>query len=267
MHMRRVGAVRSSRRFTSLKLHAVAVAVVPVLNTIYPCASSVRNLSSSSPISSLSLSSGIGFGPGSRNRSRNWTALVKGNYIVWNTHNRVPFPQFSQSRSAKMSTSSADVKEVVDKAGEPASKQAEILGENPGREEDALPKLSAADFKLYNSMAERMNYFVRLLVRSSFQFPFFTNLPLSTTTSDKPGHFSKPLLSITNDRAISLCANFSKPDFPSSPTSKPITASKNNTYSPFSRARCQNSRRAKMRPSCCASIGKSTRGWMSCRNI
>ncbi|ATZ48471.1 hypothetical protein BCIN_03g06890 [Botrytis cinerea B05.10] len=159
MHMRRVLPFRSSLLFTSLKLHAVAVAVVPVLNTIYPCASSVRNSSSSSPISSLSLSSGIGFGPGSRNRSRNWTALVKGNYIVWNTHNRVPFPQFSQSRSAKMSTSSADVKEAVDKAGEPASKQAEILGENPGREEDALPKLSAADFKLYNSMAERMNYF------------------------------------------------------------------------------------------------------------
>ncbi|KAF7904115.1 hypothetical protein EAF00_001449 [Botryotinia globosa] len=166
--MRRVFPVpfRSLLLFTTLRLDAV----VPVSSTISACASSVRSLSTS-------LSPGFGLGPASRNL--NWTALVKGNYIAWNSHNRIPIPQFSQARSAKMSTSNAEVKEVVDKAGEPASKQAEILGENEGREEalkeiekeeekiekkerkkeEALPKLSTADFKIYNSMAERMNYF------------------------------------------------------------------------------------------------------------
>lgn len=171
--MRRVFPLpfRSLLLFTTLRLDAV----VPVPSTISTCAGSVRSLSTS-------LSSDLGFGLASRNI--NWTALVKGNSIAWNTHNRIPIPQSSQTRSAKMSTSNAEVKEVVDKAAEPASRQAEILGENEGREEalkeivkeeekiekkeekkeEALPKLSAADFKIYNSMAERMNYFVRLLL-------------------------------------------------------------------------------------------------------
>ncbi|TGO51031.1 hypothetical protein BOTNAR_0370g00080 [Botryotinia narcissicola] len=139
--MRRVFPVpfRSLLLFTTLRLDAV----VPVSNTISTCASSVRSLSTS-------FSSGFGLGPSSRNI--NWTALVKGNYIAWNSHNRIPIPQFSQTRSAKMSTSIAEVKEVVDKAGEPAKKKEQ-------KKEEALPKLSAADFKVYNSMAERMNYF------------------------------------------------------------------------------------------------------------
>ncbi|TEY18009.1 hypothetical protein BOTCAL_2094g00010 [Botryotinia calthae] len=99
-----------------------------------------------------------------------------------------------------MSMSSADVKEVVDKAGESASKQAEILGENGGREEalkeiekegkkiekkeDALPKLSAADFKLYNSMAEHMNYF-----HNNFR-QTWTLLKTATINNQRPRNLS-----------------------------------------------------------------------------
>jgi len=62
----------------------------------------------------------------------------------------------------------------VDRLTEPAETcESEILGKNEGREkalkdveaeskkeEPKLPKLSAADFGVYNSMAEHMEYFV-----------------------------------------------------------------------------------------------------------
>jgi hypothetical protein len=65
----------------------------------------------------------------------------------------------------------------VERLAEPAAKEAEIPGgskareeavkakeeeQEKGKEEVKLPKLSAADFKTYNSLAERMEYFVRL---------------------------------------------------------------------------------------------------------
>lgn len=82
----------------------------------------------------------------------------------------------------------------VERLAEPASTEAEILNGNEGREEalcdkmketkvtdgkeeaktgdkeeekkeePPLPKLSAADFRVYNSMAEHMEYFVRPLL-------------------------------------------------------------------------------------------------------
>jgi hypothetical protein len=76
-----------------------------------------------------------------------------------------------------------DVKaeEGVDRLVPPAATEAQILECNEGRqaalkevddaaaqkeekkeEEVKLPKLSAADFRVYNSMAEHMEYFVRL---------------------------------------------------------------------------------------------------------
>lgn len=100
--------------------------------------------------------------------------------VISNTHTSL-----LQFRSVKMSTSSVDAQaqEVVDRLGEPASKEAEILEKHEGREEalneikteekkiekkeekkeEALPKLSAADFKIYNSMADHMEYFVGFL--------------------------------------------------------------------------------------------------------
>ena len=65
--------------------------------------------------------------------------------------------------------------ENVDRMAEPAEKECEILGKNEMREdvlkeeekeeeeedEPKLPKLSAAEFRAYNSMAEHMEYFVR----------------------------------------------------------------------------------------------------------
>jgi hypothetical protein len=62
----------------------------------------------------------------------------------------------------------------VDRLAEPAAPcEGKILGKNAGREEalkdiekektseePTLPKLSAADFRAYNSMAEHMEYFV-----------------------------------------------------------------------------------------------------------
>jgi hypothetical protein len=64
------------------------------------------------------------------------------------------------------------VEEEVERLAEPAGPcEGEILGKNAGREEalaeaaaakkeEALPKLSAAEFRAYNSMAEHMEYFV-----------------------------------------------------------------------------------------------------------
>jgi hypothetical protein len=61
----------------------------------------------------------------------------------------------------------------VDRLAEPADKECEMVGKNEGREEalkveeeekkeeePELPKLSAAEFRAYNSMAEHMDYFV-----------------------------------------------------------------------------------------------------------
>jgi hypothetical protein len=61
----------------------------------------------------------------------------------------------------------------VERLLEPAEKECEILGKNEAREEalkeeqveekkeePKLPKLSAAEFRTYNSMAEHMEYFV-----------------------------------------------------------------------------------------------------------
>ncbi|TGO22253.1 hypothetical protein BPAE_0176g00180 [Botrytis paeoniae] len=103
-----------------------------------------------------------------------------------------------------MSTSSKDVEEVIDRATESVSKQAEILGENEEREEalkeiekeeekiekkeekkeDALPKLSAADFKIYNSMAEHMNYFHNHFRQT------WTLLKTATTNNQRPRNLS-----------------------------------------------------------------------------
>ncbi|TVY16065.1 hypothetical protein LARI1_G003808 [Lachnellula arida] len=59
----------------------------------------------------------------------------------------------------------------VNRLAEPREKENEILAGNPARDaalkkaeeakvEDKLPKLSAAEFRVYNSMAEHMEYFV-----------------------------------------------------------------------------------------------------------
>jgi hypothetical protein len=67
--------------------------------------------------------------------------------------------------------------ENVDRLAEPAVKECEMLGKNELREEaleeekaeekkeeePKLPKLSTAEFKIYNSMAEHMDYFVSSL--------------------------------------------------------------------------------------------------------
>ena len=65
----------------------------------------------------------------------------------------------------------------ANRLAEPAPKEAEILGRSEGRKEaealkveekevekekEKLPKLSAADFRTYNSMAEHMEYFVSI---------------------------------------------------------------------------------------------------------
>jgi hypothetical protein len=75
-----------------------------------------------------------------------------------------------------MADISKEQQQEVERLQGPASKEAEILAENEGREEalkdkakaeedkkeeEKLPKLSAADFRVYNSMAEHMEYFVR----------------------------------------------------------------------------------------------------------
>jgi hypothetical protein len=67
-------------------------------------------------------------------------------------------------------------KSAVDRMAEPAENEAHILGENSARKEavgskkevetsatpkeEKLPKLSLADHRVYNSMAEHMEYFV-----------------------------------------------------------------------------------------------------------
>jgi hypothetical protein len=100
--------------------------------------------------------------------------------------------------------------DVVNRLAEPASKEADILGCSEGRkeagalkigekevekEEEKLPKLSAADFRTYNSMAEHMEYFVSTL-RLFLQFGYLKESwkgvkadKSSTTTSANPGPF------------------------------------------------------------------------------
>ena len=70
-----------------------------------------------------------------------------------------------------------EICEEVERLSKPASSEAEILNGEKGPEvkpeetdkkevveekkEEKLPKLSAAEFRAYNSMAEHMEYFVR----------------------------------------------------------------------------------------------------------
>jgi hypothetical protein len=79
----------------------------------------------------------------------------------------------------------------VERLAEPAENECEILGKNEGREEalkqqenveekkevPKLPKLSAAEFRAYNSMAEHMEYFV--------SYDFYLNLVLSVTVGEE----------------------------------------------------------------------------------
>jgi hypothetical protein len=78
--------------------------------------------------------------------------------------------------------------EKVDRLAEPAAKECEILGKNALREEaleeekaekkeeePKLPKLSAAEFRIYNSMAEHMEYFVGSLF-ICIQYPIISSV-------------------------------------------------------------------------------------------
>jgi hypothetical protein len=75
----------------------------------------------------------------------------------------------------------------VERLAEPAENECEILGKNEERvealkeqekveekEEPKLPKLSAAEFRAYNSMAEHMEYFVS----SDFHLKLFSSIEL-----------------------------------------------------------------------------------------
>lgn len=68
----------------------------------------------------------------------------------------------------------------VDRLAKPAEEECDLLGKNEGREEalkevveekkeeePKLPKLSAAEFRAYNSMAEHMDYFVSAILSCS----------------------------------------------------------------------------------------------------
>lgn len=67
---------------------------------------------------------------------------------------------------------SIEQKGEAERLAQPAANEAQILKNNKVRKEalkevkeeskPALPKLSAAEFKLYNSLADHMQYFVRL---------------------------------------------------------------------------------------------------------
>ena len=79
----------------------------------------------------------------------------------------------------------------VEKVAEPAENEHEILGKSEGREETLkqqggveekeevpkLPKLSAAEFRAYNSMAEHMEYFV--------SYDIYLNLVLSVIVGEE----------------------------------------------------------------------------------
>ena len=175
-----------------------------------------------------------------------------------------PLSSVQRAKMSSLSPASANAKDEVDRLAEPAEKEAEMLGKNDVREEalkeikkeekkeEALPKLSAADFKVYNSMAEHMEYFVcpfSFFLPTPSCYPSLT-LPLSMTTSANLGPSSTPLPPPAPAPATFPSANFSKPVYPSSPTSTPTIPSKNNTSSPFSPPKCQNSRVVKTQQSC-----------------
>lgn len=87
--------------------------------------------------------------------------------------------------------------ESVERLSQPSSKENEILEGNSAREEalkdvkkakeeEKLPKLSAAEYRVYNSMADNMEYFV------SLPFPIEglnADLLPSITISDNNGIF------------------------------------------------------------------------------
>lgn len=129
----------------------------------------------------------------------------------------IPLQQDSQAIMTDPKTEETILPHTEPLAG-PASAENEILGANEGREEalketeevkkedkneeEKLPKLSAADFAVYNSMAEHMEYFVCLPL--SFLPPLlhtpkrkYPNNLISITISDKPGPHSTPPASIT----------------------------------------------------------------------
>ena len=73
----------------------------------------------------------------------------------------------------------------VNRLAEPCEKEGEILEGNQARDaalkkveeakvEEKLPKLSAAEFRVYNSMAEHMEYFVRISIYLSHCFQIQT---------------------------------------------------------------------------------------------
>ncbi|KAG4027783.1 hypothetical protein MFRU_027g00720 [Monilinia fructicola] len=180
--MRRFFRVRPRLLFTSLRLDSV---LLPVPGTIfYSCA--VRSLTHSS------------------------TGLARRNRFA----SIIPIFTPSQIGGANMSTSVEDAKaqEVIDRLKEPANKEADILEKNDGRDEalnvirtgekkvannegweednkkekkeEALPKLSAADFRVYNSMAEHMEYFHNHFRQS------WTLLHTACTTNQRPRNLS-----------------------------------------------------------------------------
>jgi hypothetical protein len=68
-----------------------------------------------------------------------------------------------------MTDLSKEQQEEVERLAEPAGPcegQKESLKEDeaPPKKEEKLPKLSAADFRTYNSMAENMEYFVGICI-------------------------------------------------------------------------------------------------------
>lgn len=121
------------------------------------------------------------------------------------------FPaQFSPA--VPMADLSAESKEEVERLPEPCDNEAELLGKIEAPEEaleskkeeegsaepveEKLPKLSAADFKIYNNMAEHMDYFVGVLSLLTLnRHPPLArygrisdiNQSNSTTTSANPG--------------------------------------------------------------------------------
>ncbi|KAF7875119.1 hypothetical protein EAF04_002291 [Stromatinia cepivora] len=127
--------------------------------------------------------------------SRNWSAVANRRPVAL----ELSSSRFSQIRIAKMSSSSADANanehEVIDRLEEPTSNETEILGKNEEREEalkeiskegekeekeEPLPKLSAADFKIYNSLSEYME-----LYHNHFRHTW-TLLHTATTNNQRP---------------------------------------------------------------------------------
>jgi hypothetical protein len=122
--------------------------------------------------------------------------------------------------------------EVVDKLAEPSANEAKILEGNEVRdealkkveeakkeekEEDKLPELSTAEFRVYNSMADNMEYFVSPQLQlgipngrcraNMIYFP-------STTISANPGIHSKAHATITAAQTTCLSKPSSLPACP-----------------------------------------------------